>query len=234
MEPDAPKLVAARALDYIRDGQVVGLGTGKAARAFIDALGERVQAGLRVRGIPTSRASEERARELGIPLTSLDETETIDVAVDGADAVETGTLHLLKGLGGALIREKVVAASARTFVVVVTEPEKVCSGKLGTGPPRNILPVEVVPFALTFCRRRLAKLPGCRPEPRMKEGTPYITDNGNPILDCAMDPIDDPEALERQVMAIPGVVGTGLFLGMADVVLVPIDGRVEALQRRGV
>jgi ribose 5-phosphate isomerase A len=234
VDPDAPKLVAERALDYIRDGQVVGLGTGKAARAFILALGERVKAGLRVRGIPTSKASEELAIELGIPLTTLDETEVIDVAVDGADAVEKGTLHLLKGLGGALIREKVVAASARRFVVVVTEQEKICDGKLGTGPAKSILPVEVVPFALAFCRRRLARLPGCRPEPRNKDGALYITDNGNPILDCHMDPIDDPEALERQVLAIPGVVGTGLFLGMAEVVLVPVDGRVEALQRQGV
>jgi len=246
-----PGLIAERALDYIKDGQVVGLGTGKAAKAFIEALGARIKEGTlkEIRGIPTSNASADLARQLRIELTTLDaelerqggRPDVIDVAVDGADAVELGTLNLLKGLGGAAIREKVVETSARMFVVVVTERAKLCSGKLGSGPPKNILPVEVVPFARPFCYHRLAALPGCRPSPRTKDGKPwdgdekalYITDNGNPILDCQMDPIDDPEGLDRTILAIPGVVGTGLFLGMASLVLAPNpreDG-VEVLQR---
>ncbi|MEO6811602.1 MAG: ribose-5-phosphate isomerase RpiA, partial [Isosphaeraceae bacterium] len=180
--------VAERALDYIHDGHVVGLGTGRTATLFIQALAERVKAGLAVRGVASSRASADLARRLGIPLTTLDEVETIDVTVDGADEVDP-RLNLIKGRGGALVREMIVAASARQFIVVVGK------GKLvPTLGGRGVLPVEVVPFALGFCRRRLTEI-GCQSEPRQTGDALYLTDNGNPILDCRIDAIPDPEEL---------------------------------------
>lgn len=216
--------VAEKALEYIRDGMVVGLGTGRAATAFVRALGERVNAGLNIRGVPTSAASEALARSLGIPLTTLDEVDAIDVAVDGADEVDPA-LNLIKGLGGALVREKVVASAARLFIVVVG-PEKLVE-KLGA---RGKLPVEVVPFAAGYCRRRLASM-GMDASPRMAGGGLYHSDNLNDILDARVAAIDDPPALDLALRAIPGVVGTGLFLGMAHAVLVEDGDGVRVLER---
>ncbi|MBX6312328.1 MAG: ribose-5-phosphate isomerase RpiA [Isosphaeraceae bacterium] len=217
---------AERALEYIHDGSVVGLGTGRAATAFIRALGGRVQDGLKVRGVPTSRTSAELARQLGIPLTSLEEVEAIDVDVDGADEVDPH-LNLIKGRGGALVREKVVAAASRLFVVVVTGRDKLVD-QLGS---HGDLPIEVIPFALSFCRRRLAEF-GCKPRPRTNpDGSLFVTDNQNHILDCMIDPIPDPEGLELAIRSIPGVVGTGLFLGMAHAVLIEDGGAVEVRER---
>jgi ribose 5-phosphate isomerase A len=218
---------AERALDFIRDGQAVGLGTGHAASAFIRALAERVQGGLKVRGVPTSRASADLAGGLGIPLTTLDEVEALDLTIDGADEVDP-KLDLIKGRGGAFVREKVVAAASRFYVIVVGA-EKVVP-KLGA---HGVLPVEVVPFALPFCRRRLAEF-GCRPEPRRDptSGALIVTDNGNHILDCQIHPVDGPEDdLERALRDVPGVVGTGLFLGMAHVVLVQNGDEVKVMER---
>jgi ribose 5-phosphate isomerase A len=217
--------VADRALQYIQDGHVVGLGTGRAATAFIRALGERVQAGLKVRGVPTSQASADLAEQLGIPLATLDEIDTIDVAVDGADEVDP-RLDLIKGLGGALVREKIVAAAARQFLVVVTGTDKL----VPTLGARGILPVEVVPFALPFCRRRLDLL-GCRPEQRLRDGRPYVTDNGNLILDCHIGPIAEADRLEQAILAIPGIIDTGLFLGMAHAVLIEDGDQVHVRER---
>ena len=214
------------ALDSIQDGHVVGLGTGRAASAFIEALGDRVRAGLRVRGIATSRASAGLAAARGIPLTSFEEVEAIDVAVDGADEVDPH-LNLIKGRGGALVREKVVAAAARQCIVVIGGPEKLVP-RLGS---RGVLPVEVVPFALAFCRRRLAEF-GCRPQPRTADGGLFHTDNGNHILDCLVEPLADPEGLERALRAVPGVVGTGLFLGMAHTVLIQDGDAVQVREHR--
>jgi ribose 5-phosphate isomerase A len=217
--------IADKAFEYLQDGQVVGLGSGRAATAFIHSLGARVKAGLRVRGVPTSQASADLGRQLGIPLTNLEEVDHIDVAVDGADEVDP-ELRLIKGLGGALVREKIVAAAARRFVVLVG-PEKLVSvlGEHGT------LPVEVVPFALGFCRRRLTEL-GYPPTLRQKDGRPFQSDNGNPILDCRVPPLADPAGVEQMLQALPGVVGTGLFLGMADTVLIGHpDGGVEMRER---
>jgi ribose 5-phosphate isomerase A len=217
--------VAERALDYLQHGHVVGLGTGRTATLFIHALADRVKAGLQVRGVASSRASADLAERLGIPLTTLDEVETIDVTVDGADEVDP-RLNLIKGRGGALVREKIVAASARQFVVVVGDDKLV--PVLGA---RGMLPVEVVPFALGFCRRRLTEI-GCQPEPRQAGGALYLTDNGNPILDCRIDAISDPDELDRLIRAIPGVVGNGLFLGMAHVVLVQEGDIVRVMERQ--
>lgn len=215
---------AERALELIKDGDAVGLGTGRAATAFVNALGKRVQQGLKIRGVPTSEASAALARQLGIPLVTLDQVEQLDIDVDGADEVDP-QLNLIKGLGGALIREKVVAASAKRVVILVG-PEKIVS-VLGE---RGVLPVEVVPFALPLVRRRLTAL-GCPPTLRLVGGKQYVSDNGNHILDCRIQPMADPAKLDRDILAIPCVVGTGLFLGMADTVLIQEGDKMQVRQR---
>jgi ribose 5-phosphate isomerase A len=220
-----PEASAQRALEFVEDGQTLGLGTGRAAAAFVRALGARVQQGLRVRGVPTSEATAELARELGIPLLSLEEAGSLDVTFDGADEVDPG-LEVIKGYGGALVREKIVAASSRKLVILVGA-EKLVS-RLGE---RGKLPVEVVPFGLALCRRRLADL-GCEGVVRLDEdGSAYRTDNDNPILDCKVAPIDDPALLDQQILGIPGVVGTGLFVGMADAIVVQDGDDVEVRHR---
>lgn len=215
---------AERALEFIEDGFVVGLGTGRAATAFVHALGQRVQAGLRIRGVPTSEASATLAQRLGIPLVGLDAVTEIDIDIDGADEVDP-KLNLIKGLGGALIREKIVAAASRRLVILVG-PEKLVA-VLGM---RGTLPVEVVPFGVSVCRRRLEGM-GFAPTLRQKGGRVFISDNGNNILDCKVTALPDPKQTEQQILAIPGVVGTGLFLGMADTVLVDDGGTVQIKQR---
>jgi len=215
--------LGAEALAEVQSGHVVGLGTGQAATAFIHALGRAVKSGLRVTGVPTSEVSATLARQLGIPL--VDEPISLDVAVDGADEVDPH-LDLVKGYGGALVREKVVAAAARRFIVLVGAEKLVPA--LGA---RGRLPVEVVPFAVPFCRRRLTEL-GHAPTLRAKDGTPFVTDNGNLILDAAVGPIADPAGLDATLRAIPGVVGTGLFVGMAHAVMVWDAGRARTLARK--
>jgi ribose 5-phosphate isomerase A len=225
MAPIPPELqaIGEYALRYVPDGATVGLGTGHAATAFLHALGERVRGGLKVRGVPTSQASADLARELGIPLTTLDDVPELDVDVDGADEVDTHR-NLIKGYGGALVREKIVAASARELVILVG-PEKL----VATLGARGKLPVEVAPFGLPLCRRRLTDL-GLPPELRMVDGRPFVTDNGNHILDCHIDSLDQPADLEQAILAIPGVLGTGLFLGMRPTVLVGRDGGVDVME----
>jgi ribose 5-phosphate isomerase A len=210
------------ALSYIADNAIVGLGSGRAATAFIKRLGDKVKSGLTIRAVPTSQKSADLATQLGIPLVSLDEIEAIDITVDGADEVDP-QLNLIKGLGGALVREKIVAASAKRLVILVGQEKLV--KRLGD---HGILPVEVVPFGLPLCRRKLAEL-NSTPVLRVKDGKRFITDNGNVILDCKIGPIADPVDLERRVLAIPGVVGAGIFLGMADTVLVG-DGQFELIE----
>jgi len=214
--------LGAAALAEVTPGTVVGLGTGQAATAFIHALGRAVKDGLAITGVPTSEVSATLARRLGIPL--IDEPVALDVAVDGADEVDP-RLDLIKGYGGALVREKVVAAAARRFLVLVGAEKLVTT--LGS---RGRLPVEVVPFAMPFVRRRLTEL-GHPPVVRVKDGAAVVTDNGNLILDAAVGSIPDPALLDATLRAIPGVVGTGLFVGMAHTVLVWDDGRARALTR---
>jgi len=215
---------SSRAASLVADGQVVGLGTGRAAAAFIQALAERVRGGLRVRGVPTSEASAILARELGITLVSLNEVESLDLTVDGADEVDP-QLNLIKGYGGALVREKIVAAASKKLVILVGEEKLVPA--LGT---RGKIPVEVLPFGLASTSRHLLAL-GMKSQQRITDGKPLVTDNGNVILDCATGPIAQPTELEAAIRAIPGVVGTGLFLGMADLVLVQHGERTDELQR---
>jgi ribose 5-phosphate isomerase A len=224
MQAGEPTKAAERALEFVRDETVIGLGSGRAATNFVQALGERVRAGLRVRGVPTSEATAEVARRVEIPLATLDQVDQIDLTVDGADEVDP-QLDLIKGYGGALVREKVVAAASTRLIILVGREKLVPI--LGT---RGRLPVEVVPFGEFLCRRRLMEL-GCRPTRRLVAGKTFTTDNGNHILDCAIEAMASPEEFERRILAIPGVVGTGLFLGMADVVLVEDSGAVEIRQR---
>jgi len=221
----APRATARRALDFVKDGQTLGLGSGRAAAAFVEALGERVGAGLRVRGVPTSVATVELATKAGVPLVTLAEAGELDIAFDGADEVAPN-LDLIKGYGGALVRERIVAASARRFVVLVGA-EKLVS----TLGERGKLPIEIVPYALPLARRQLAALDLVPVLRTRADGATYVTDNGNWILDCGTRPLADAAGLERTVRALPGVVGTGLFLGMAHAVLVQDGTRVRVLER---
>src|SRR5215471_16519557 len=206
--------IIERALELVPNGSLLGLGSGRAAQSFVKALGERLRNGsFHVHGVPTSEETARLAREEGVPLLTLAEAGILELTVDGADEVD-GNLDLIKGYGRALVREKIVAACSRRLVILVGDEKLV--PQLGT---RGKLPVEVTPFALSLCERRLREL-GCQPVPYRKENDLYLTDNGNQILDCQIEPIPDPARLELDIRAIPGVVGTGLFLGMADTVLI--------------
>jgi len=197
-------------------GQRVGLGTGSTTKFFIEALAARLRAREigEIVGVPTSRRTEELARALGIPLATLDEIARLDVYVDGADEVDPG-LDLIKGLGGALVREKIVAAASRHFIVIADQGKLV--SRLGERSP---VPVEILDFGWRSTRDLLARL-GCDPVLRVGDGAvPFRSDQGNTILDCRFSSIDDAAALARDLDAIPGVVGHGLFLGMADEAIV--------------
>jgi ribose 5-phosphate isomerase A len=206
--------IVERALELVSSGSRIGLGSGHAAQAFVKALGERVRnERLHVYGVPTSEETASLCMQEDIPLLTLAEAGILDLTVDGADEVDPN-LDLIKGYGRALVREKIVAASGRRLIILVGDEKLV--PRLGS---RGKLPVEVMPMALPLCERRLREL-GCTPVRYLQGGELFVTDNGNHILDCRIDPIADPARLESDIRAIPGVVGTGLFLGMADTVLV--------------
>jgi ribose 5-phosphate isomerase A len=222
---NAKQRAGFRAVEFVEDGMTVGLGTGTTAYWMVERLGERVREGLRVRGVPTSRRTEEQARRLGIPLATFAEVQQLDLAIDGADEIGPG-LALIKGGGGALLREKLVAAAARRFVVVADAGKKVSA--LGRFP----LPVEVVPFAWEVTARRVAAVTRVEPLLRRAEGgETYVTDNGNYILDCCCGEIADPEETERELKLLTGVVECGLFVGMADAAVVATDDDVEVIGR---
>jgi ribose 5-phosphate isomerase A len=202
-----------RALQFVPNGATIGLGSGHAADQFIRVLGVRIKSGMNVWGVPTSEASARVAREADIPLVELKSGMPLAVTVDGADEVDP-QLDLIKGYGRALVREKIVAASSKKLVILVGPGKQV--PVLGS---RGKLPVEVVPFALPLCTQRLKDL-GCEPVVYEVDGKVFLTDNGNAILDCRVGAILLPSEFEANVRAIPGVVGTGLFIGMADTVLV--------------
>ncbi len=215
---------AERAVEFVEPGNRIGLGTGHAASAFAIALAARVGHGLDVRAVPTSEATARHARDLGIPLTSLDEIEALDVTVDGADEVDPH-LDLIKGYGGALLREKVVATISRRIVILVGREKLVPA--LGT---RGTLPVEVVPFALPVCLRRLAEA-GIAASVRADGDRPFVTDNGNFLLHCSVAAMERPRDVLERIRAIPGVVEVGLFLGLADIVIVDREDGVDLLER---
>ena len=212
-----PKEAAgSRAADHVADGMVVGLGTGSTAEYAIRTLGRRVAQGLRIRAVATSEASARLARELNIEVLDLEGGLAVDLTIDGADEVDPG-LDLVKGLGGALLREKIVARSSKQLIIIVDSSKMV--PRLGTRSP---LPVEVVPFAWSLVRHHLAE-EGLRAELRPDAGTggPYETDNGNLILDCHFPHgIDDPVHTESWINSLPGVVENGLFIDLADRVIV--------------
>jgi ribose 5-phosphate isomerase A len=210
--------------DQVRFGDVVGLGTGRAAERIVRVLGARVAEGLAVRGVATSRATEDLARSVAIPLVSLADVPGVDVAFDGADEVDPEG-RMIKGYGGALLREKVVAASAERVVILVG-PEK-CVAQLGT---RGRLPVEVLPFALAAVLRRLEQL-GIPGTPRHHGGRIQHSDNGHALVDCRVRAISDPAALDRALHAIPGLLETGLFLDRRATIAVDGPDGVQVRSR---
>lgn len=214
---------AERALELVQDGMLLGLGSGTTSRYFVEAVGRMVAEGLKVRGVPTSRATAELAASLGIPIVT-ELVGQIDLAVDGADEVDPA-LNLIKGRGGALFREKLVAAAAKRFVVVVDESKLV--KELGAG----VLPVEVLPFLWRSTAERLAAL-GLTLVVRGGEETPYVTDNGNLILDVTVaDGIKNPAAFAHELKQVTGVVEHGLFVGLTDTVIVAGPGGPKAVGR---
>lgn len=213
-----------RALEFIPLGATIGLGSGRTASEFIRRLGERVRGGFSVRAVPTSEASASLAEQEGIPLVSLAAGLPLAVTIDGADEVDPH-LNLIKGYGRALVREKVVASASERLLILVGAEKEV--EQLGA---RRKLPVEVVLFALPLCRQRLQEL-GCEPILYEHDGQYVPTDNGNAILDCRIPPLTNPAELEAKILAIPGIIDTGFFLGMAEVVLVG-DEKFHLLRER--
>jgi len=225
MAKDEEKQAAARAsLRFVKEGQIVGLGSGSTASYAVRFLGERVRDGLKIRGVPTSIATEKLATSGGIRLTTLDNVREIDVAIDGADEFDP-QLNLIKGGGGNLLREKIVASASNFFVIIVDSSKQV--PMLGKFP----LPVEVIPFAQALIKRKIEAL-GAEVKVRLSaNGDPFITDEGHHLLDCSFGHIPDAPDLARRLETMPGVVEHGLFLGMASVVLLAKGSEVQELQR---
>lgn len=222
---DSLKRQAAEAsLNQVRDGMVLGLGTGSTAALMVEALGRRVRDGLQIVGIPTSERTATQARALGIPLTDFAAHPRIDLTIDGADEVHTGTLDLIKGLGGALLREKIVAAASARMTVIVD------GSKLVPALGRVRLPVEVAVFGADATAAHLRDA-GADPKLRAGEGGPFRTDGGNLIYDCAFPAIPDPAALQARLNLIPGVVDCGLFVGLATTVIAATPDGVRTLER---
>jgi ribose 5-phosphate isomerase A len=228
MTDDLKRRAAEAALDYVEDGMRLGLGSGSTAAHFVRLLGARVATGLNVVGVATSEETARIAREAGVPLTTLDETPELDLDVDGADAIGPG-LALVKGGGGALLREKIVAAASARMIVIADAGKQV--NELGAFP----LPVEVVAFglaatALAIERAAIELELNAALDIRQRGGKPLVTDGGNRILDASFGRIPDPEALANRLDAIPGVVEHGLFLGLADLALIASPAGVARIE----
>jgi ribose 5-phosphate isomerase A len=230
MTRDEQKRAAAEAaLEFVEPGMKLGLGTGSTASHFVDFLGKRIRQGLQVECVPTSERTACQARRLGIALTTLENAPVLDLAIDGADEIDH-RLDLIKGGGGSLVREKIVAASSRRMIVIADASKQVET--LG----RFALPVEIVAFGATTTARRIAEalaaagMP-CRVTMRVDGGKTFITDNGNRIVDCALARIEQPARLAALLSEIPGVVGHGLFLGMAQMAIIGTPAGVRTLRR---
>jgi ribose 5-phosphate isomerase A len=219
------ELAGRAAAKLVQDGDIVGLGTGSTAYFTVLALGERVKAGLKIIGIPTSDATAELARSVGIPLSTLDQHPVLDIDIDGADEIDPH-LNLIKGGGGAHLREKVIAAASKKMVVIAD------SGKLVPVLGKFPLPVEIVSFARAVVETKIAALGATTKLRTRPDGSPYLTDNGNPILDCSFGKIEDPPALARTLRDIPGIVEHGLFIGLASVALIGTGDSVKEIQVR--
>lgn len=214
------KIAAERAVDYVKDGMWVGLGTGSTALWAIHAIANKVKEGMHVKAIATSKQSELLALELGMQIFTFADTAHLDITIDGADEVDEN-LNLIKGGGGALLREKIVGSATKFYIIIADEKKRVKT--LGTFP----LPVEVVKFGYQHTVILLEKL-GCTTSIRKTEAEPFITDNGNYIFDCSFGTIPNPASLHQDINSIPGVVDNGLFVGMADIVIIgKNNGEVE-------
>lgn len=221
---DAKRLAAQRAVEYVQDGMIVGLGTGSTVYYAIHALGEKVKKGFQIKAIATSIRSDAIARELGIPLVGFNQIDQIDLTIDGADEVDPDW-NLIKGGGGALLREKIVAAASKQLIIIVDESKVV--SRLGNFS----LPIEVIPFGYELLFNKFTAL-GFNPELRMENNKPYLTDNGNYILDCRLESIEQPAKLHNQINSIVGVVDNGLFIDYVSRVIVGYsDNTVHELKR---
>jgi ribose 5-phosphate isomerase A len=219
------KQIAARAaVDLVEAGSIVGLGSGSTAAYAVRFLAERIREGLKIVGIPTSQQTNHLAEQLGIPLATLDEHPQIDIDIDGADEIDP-QLNLIKGGGGAFLREKIIASVSRRFIVIADSAKQV--KRLGKFP----LPVEVVPFAQSLVKPQIEALGAQVSLRNYAYGNPYVTDEGHHILDCTFGEIPDPPALAEKLCHIPGVVEHGLFIGMAGLALIGKDGKVVQLRR---
>jgi len=216
---ESKKAAAIKAVEWIEDGMAIGLGTGSTTYFALEAIGDLVKGGHDLVGVPTSLRTEEIARGFGIPLTTLEEVNRLDVTIDGADEVDPQN-RLIKGMGGALLREKIIASCTDVEIIIVDDSKLV--NVLGTRSP---LPVEVIPFGHLRTRERI-ETTGCRAMLR-GGGTPFITDSGNFIYDCEYSSITNPEELERELDSIPGVVENGLFIGLADRIIIAGKGGVQ-------
>jgi ribose 5-phosphate isomerase A len=218
------RAAALRAIEEVEDGMVVGLGTGSTAAFVVEGLAARVADGLQVVGVPTSERTAAQARRLGIPIATFAEYQRLDLTIDGADEVALGTLDLIKGLGGALLREKIVAAASNRLIIVVDQEKLV--ERLGEHTP---VPVEVTQFGWQVTAITLARL-GCTPQRRYTSGEqPYVTDSGNYILDCRFGPLADPSVIEQHIAMTVGTVESGLFVGRTSIVVVASTMGVEVL-----
>jgi len=220
------RAAAQAAVELVSDGMIVGIGTGSTATFAIHALADRMRAGLRFLGIPSSARSAALATSLGIPLTTFADHPRIDLTIDGADEVERGTLNLIKGHGGALLREKIVAVASRRLAIIVDGTKLV--DRVGEHSP---VPVEVVPFGYEATRSRLEALGATVALRCTPDGKPFCTDSGNRILDCNFGSIADPTTLEERMCRIVGVVECGLFVGLTDVVFIGDTAGVTRLER---
>lgn len=229
---DFKRAAAAKALELVEPGMLLGLGTGSTAALFVEFLGAKVKTGLKITCVPTSEATAAQARALGIPLTTLDDHPVLDMTVDGADEVDP-ELGLVKGGGGALLREKIVAVSSDRLVIIADHSKRV--KKLGAFP----IPVEVVRFGLGSTKAMIEALAsdiGCEGEVVLrkgKNGAPFVTDSGHLILDCKFGPLNDAEALDEVLRQIPGVVENGLFLGICDTAILAGAAGVEVIEAEG-
>jgi ribose 5-phosphate isomerase A len=226
MAHDLEKETAARAaLHFVQEGNIVGLGTGSTAAHVVRLLGERVRAGLNIRGIPTSSGTKALALAVGIPLTTLDEFQQLDVTIDGTDEFDP-QLNLIKGGGGALLREKIIASASKQVVIIADSSKQVAT--LGKFP----LSVEVIAFAQALVAKKITALAAKVQLRQSADGKPYITDEGHHILDCYFGQIADPPVLARILSDMPGIVEHGLFIGMANVVIIAKGDQVQEFGKK--
>jgi ribose 5-phosphate isomerase A len=229
MDAEAQKrAAAARAVEFVRSGMRLGLGTGSTARHFVELVGERVRAGLDIVAVPTSQATKADAERCGIKLTTLDEAPELDLTVDGADEIAPD-LSLIKGGGGALLREKIVAAASARMIVIADQSKMVAA--LGRFP----LPIEVAPFGLAATLRAVERAIAARPDRlslrKGRDGHVFVTDGGHWIVDATLDRIDDPQAIAHALANIPGVMEHGLFIGLAKTAIVAGPDEVKIIER---